>query len=58
MEKKFPNGKIKKEFEYLNINEFPKRINKSFDVIFDGRKEGKLAYKGLIPQYCIYYTQI
>ena len=48
---------LKKNFEYINTNEFP-NLNKGeysdFDLIYDGRRRGKLAFKGLVNQYCIY----
>lgn len=46
---------MKKEFQLININEIPdlKKYG-DFDLIYDERREGKLAYKGLLNNYCVY----
>lgn len=51
LEKKISAKTLKKDFDIINSNEFPnfsKKEYEDFDLIFDGRRPGKLAYKGLL----------
>jgi len=58
LEKKLPPKILKKEFISINTNEIPDlKKFEGFDIIYDERKEGRLAYKGLLNSYCIYNAE-